>query len=159
MHTTANCYWMTWTFLGFIFQLLIFLVPEIAHVMCVVVKCVFKLWIESSLFFNCWYSWNCSCQMRCQVSEWINSLSHNNNSYEGQICCFCHRTNLSNSSFVYNRTGCDHLRDVFGHMGLSDQDIVALSGGHTLVIFWCALTYDLSHKFFYTCSFTALCSS
>lgn len=30
--------------------------------------------------------------------------------------------------------GSDHLRDVFGHhMGLSDQDIVALSGGHTLV--------------------------
>nr|ACO57439.1 cytosolic ascorbate peroxidase [Elaeis oleifera] len=28
--------------------------------------------------------------------------------------------------------GADHLRDVFGHMGLSDQDIVALSGGHTL---------------------------
>ncbi|XP_021289229.1 L-ascorbate peroxidase 2, cytosolic [Herrania umbratica] len=26
----------------------------------------------------------------------------------------------------------DHLRDVFGHMGLSDKDIVALSGGHTL---------------------------
>ncbi|KAJ6818867.1 L-ascorbate peroxidase, cytosolic [Iris pallida] len=25
--------------------------------------------------------------------------------------------------------GSDHLRDVFGHMGLSDQDIVALSGG------------------------------
>ncbi|KAH7542566.1 hypothetical protein FEM48_Zijuj02G0087600 [Ziziphus jujuba var. spinosa] len=29
--------------------------------------------------------------------------------------------------------GTDHLRTVFGHqMGLSDQDIVALSGGHTL---------------------------
>ncbi|XP_057782725.1 L-ascorbate peroxidase, cytosolic-like [Salvia miltiorrhiza] len=29
--------------------------------------------------------------------------------------------------------GCDHLRDVFvKQMGLSDQDIVALSGGHTL---------------------------
>ncbi|KAL3809438.1 hypothetical protein ACJIZ3_000126 [Penstemon smallii] len=29
--------------------------------------------------------------------------------------------------------GSDHLRDVFGkQMGLSDQDIVALSGGHTL---------------------------
>eukprot|EP01018_Ginkgo_biloba_P024625 Gb_34976 [translate_table: standard] len=28
--------------------------------------------------------------------------------------------------------GVDHLRDVFGHMGLSDQDIVALSGAHTL---------------------------
>ncbi|KAJ6923025.1 hypothetical protein NC652_016615 [Populus alba x Populus x berolinensis] len=28
--------------------------------------------------------------------------------------------------------GSDHLRDVFGHMGLSDTDIVALSGGHTL---------------------------
>ncbi|CAN1249423.1 L-ascorbate peroxidase, cytosolic [Linum perenne] len=26
----------------------------------------------------------------------------------------------------------DHLREVFGTMGLSDQDIVALSGGHTL---------------------------
>lgn len=29
--------------------------------------------------------------------------------------------------------GCDHLRDVFvTHMGLTDKDIVALSGGHTL---------------------------
>ncbi|KAH9671880.1 L-ascorbate peroxidase 2 [Citrus sinensis] len=28
--------------------------------------------------------------------------------------------------------GSDHLRDVFGHMGLSDKDIVVLSGGHTL---------------------------
>ncbi|KAL8480572.1 hypothetical protein ACS0TY_027205 [Phlomoides rotata] len=28
--------------------------------------------------------------------------------------------------------GSDHLRDVFGHMGLSDKDIIALSGGHTL---------------------------
>ncbi|XP_059428614.1 L-ascorbate peroxidase 2, cytosolic-like [Corylus avellana] len=26
----------------------------------------------------------------------------------------------------------DHLRDIFGHMGLSDKDRVALSGGHTL---------------------------
>ncbi|KAH0905018.1 hypothetical protein HID58_044521 [Brassica napus] len=29
--------------------------------------------------------------------------------------------------------GVDHLREVFGRMGLSDKDIVALSGGHTLV--------------------------
>lgn len=30
--------------------------------------------------------------------------------------------------------GNDHLREVFGKtMGLSDTDIVALSGGHTLV--------------------------
>lgn len=28
--------------------------------------------------------------------------------------------------------GVNHLREVFGHMGLSDKDIVALSGGHTL---------------------------
>ncbi|KAM7264113.1 hypothetical protein ACFE04_001796 [Oxalis oulophora] len=28
--------------------------------------------------------------------------------------------------------GSDHLRDVFGHMGLTDKDIVALSGAHTL---------------------------
>ncbi|KAH9735499.1 L-ascorbate peroxidase 2 [Citrus sinensis] len=28
--------------------------------------------------------------------------------------------------------GSDHLRDVFGHMGLSDKEIVVLSGGHTL---------------------------
>jgi len=28
--------------------------------------------------------------------------------------------------------GPDHLRDVFGHMGLSDKEIVALSGAHTL---------------------------
>ncbi|KAK6146971.1 hypothetical protein DH2020_017883 [Rehmannia glutinosa] len=30
------------------------------------------------------------------------------------------------------KKGPDHLREVFGHMGLSDKDIVALSGGHTL---------------------------
>ncbi|XP_042512474.1 L-ascorbate peroxidase 2, cytosolic-like [Macadamia integrifolia] len=28
--------------------------------------------------------------------------------------------------------GADHLRDVFGHMGLGDKEIVALSGAHTL---------------------------
>jgi len=28
--------------------------------------------------------------------------------------------------------GSDHLRDVFGHMGLNDKEIVALSGAHTL---------------------------
>ncbi|XP_027176859.1 L-ascorbate peroxidase, cytosolic [Coffea eugenioides] len=28
--------------------------------------------------------------------------------------------------------GTDHLREVFGHMGLGDKEIVALSGGHTL---------------------------
>lgn len=31
--------------------------------------------------------------------------------------------------------GVPHLKDVFYRMGLSDKDIVALSGGHTLVIF------------------------
>lgn len=31
--------------------------------------------------------------------------------------------------------GVTHLRDIFYRMGLSDKDIVALSGGHTLVIF------------------------
>ena len=29
--------------------------------------------------------------------------------------------------------GAPHLRDIFYRMGLSDKDIVALSGGHTLV--------------------------
>ncbi|CAA0836465.1 L-ascorbate peroxidase 2- cytosolic [Striga hermonthica] len=36
----------------------------------------------------------------------------------------------SHSNIKYS--GPDHLRDVFGHMGLSDNDIVVLSGGHTL---------------------------
>lgn len=31
--------------------------------------------------------------------------------------------------------GASHLRDTFYRMGLSDKDIVALSGGHTLVTF------------------------
>lgn len=30
--------------------------------------------------------------------------------------------------------GPSHLKEVFYRMGLSDKDIVALSGGHTLVI-------------------------
>lgn len=37
------------------------------------------------------------------------------------------------SNFLFMILGTDHLRDVFGHMGLSDKDIVALSGAHTLV--------------------------
>lgn len=31
--------------------------------------------------------------------------------------------------------GASHLKDIFYRMGLSDKDIVALSGGHTLVFF------------------------
>ena len=39
--------------------------------------------------------------------------------------------------------GCDHLRQVFvTQMGLSDKDIVALSGAHTLV---CVQFYSYSH--------------
>lgn len=30
--------------------------------------------------------------------------------------------------------GVSHLRDIFYRMGLTDKDIVALSGAHTLVI-------------------------
>lgn len=33
----------------------------------------------------------------------------------------------------YFSIGAPHLREVFYRMGLSDKDIVALSGGHTLV--------------------------
>lgn len=41
---------------------------------------------------------------------------------------------LKNRAVVFSfSSGSDHLREVFGHMGLSDKDIVALSGGHTLV--------------------------
>nr|POF05143.1 l-ascorbate peroxidase, cytosolic [Quercus suber] len=43
------------------------------------------------------------------------------------------KTELPPEGRMPNATkGSDHLRDVFGHMGLSDKDIVALSGGHTL---------------------------
>uniref|UniRef100_A0A7N2M7V6 L-ascorbate peroxidase n=1 Tax=Quercus lobata TaxID=97700 RepID=A0A7N2M7V6_QUELO len=43
------------------------------------------------------------------------------------------KTELPPEGRLPNATkGSDHLRDVFGHMGLSDKDIVALSGGHTL---------------------------
>ncbi|KAL3750892.1 hypothetical protein ACJRO7_011816 [Eucalyptus globulus] len=45
--------------------------------------------------------------------------------HPGRECCILHDKCLISA-------GSDHLRDVFGHMGLSDQDIVALSGGHTL---------------------------
>lgn len=48
---------------------------------------------------------------------------------------------LLDSKLLYIYSGCDHLRDVFGHMGLTDQDIVALSGGHTLV---CSISFKSS---------------
>ena len=35
-------------------------------------------------------------------------------------------------AYPENQTGPDHLRSVFHRMGLTDQDIVALSGAHTL---------------------------
>lgn len=38
-----------------------------------------------------------------------------------------------NHSESYFSAGPSHLRDVFYRMGLSDKDIVALSGAHTLV--------------------------
>lgn len=41
--------------------------------------------------------------------------------------------NVLNFSLCCSFLGSDHLRDVFGHMGLSDKDIVVLSGAHTLV--------------------------
>lgn len=44
------------------------------------------------------------------------------------------RTSFHDCCYVFC-SGSDHLRDVFYTMGLSDQDIVALSGGHTLVRF------------------------
>lgn len=37
--------------------------------------------------------------------------------------------------------GVQHLRDIFYRMGLSDKDIVALSGGHTLVF----LSSEIEH--------------
>lgn len=39
--------------------------------------------------------------------------------------------------------GPPHLRDVFYRMGLSDKDIVALSGGHTLVFCLMHLHLDI----------------
>ena len=42
---------------------------------------------------------------------------------------------LINFFFLHDFLDASHLRDIFYRMGLSDQDIVALSGGHTLVYF------------------------
>lgn len=52
--------------------------------------------------------------------------------------------------------GVSHLKDVFYRMGLSDKDIVALSGGHTLVnlfFFIDSMTQRISrgNKFFWLC--------
>ena len=61
---------------------------------------------------------------RCQTQYAIN--------YAASISCakkFAHC--ISFTLF----TGASHLRDTFHRMGLDDQDIVALSGGHTLVTF------------------------
>lgn len=45
--------------------------------------------------------------------------------------------------------GSDHLREVFYRMGLSDKDIVALSGAHTLVIiimsYWFSFLMTVKH--------------
>jgi hypothetical protein len=38
----------------------------------------------------------------------------------------------ASSPFPQNHTAAEHLRWVFGRMGLTDQEMVALSGGHTL---------------------------
>jgi hypothetical protein len=37
-----------------------------------------------------------------------------------------------NKPFPQEQTAAEHLRWVFGRMGLTDQEMVALSGGHTL---------------------------
>ncbi|OIV98789.1 hypothetical protein TanjilG_15761 [Lupinus angustifolius] len=52
------------------------------------------------------------------------------------LCCSFMQSWFKISSLALEIIHCcsDHLRDVFGKaMGLSDQDIVALSGGHTIV--------------------------
>lgn len=55
-------------------------------------------------------------------------------SYEHRTYRMLNINRLSSySNFV---VGAKHLRDVFYRMGLSDKDIVALSGGHTLVAFF-----------------------
>jgi L-ascorbate peroxidase len=49
--------------------------------------------------------------------------------------------------------GVSHLRDVFYRMGLTDKDIVALSGAHTLVILLCIYLFttfcDCGKKFLF----------
>lgn len=40
------------------------------------------------------------------------------------------------NNVIVVQTGPSHLRDIFHRMGLSDKDIVALSGAHTLVSFF-----------------------
>lgn len=46
------------------------------------------------------------------------------------VSCWSYTFHFSLVNLV---VGVPHLREVFYRMGLSDKDIVALSGGHTLV--------------------------
>ena len=56
----------------------------------------------------------------------------------------------SKSSIIFHYfLGCDHLREVFYAMGLSDKDIVALSGAHTLVCFISSLASSNHSQSFY----------
>ena len=52
-------------------------------------------------------------------------------------CCYKAKCSVSFSFFRFfvfgTMIGPDHLREVFYRMGFTDRDIVALSGGHTLV--------------------------
>lgn len=65
------------------------------------------------------------------------------------FCCIT-KNNWSTDlvTFFFGVSGSDHLRDVFGTMGLSDQDIVALSGGHTLVCSFLDVSFISSVQLF-----------
>ena len=68
----------------------------------------------------------------------MNNLLHCDRTFYHVLMC-THRTYVekiifSLLFFLFDK-GAKHLRDVFYRMGLSNKDIVALSGGHTLVTF------------------------
>lgn len=55
--------------------------------------------------------------------------------YESEHAAAEHRGDVSNR-LPDGALGAAHIRDVFGRMGFSDQEIVALSGAHNLGE-WC----------------------
>lgn len=66
----------------------------------------------------------------CQVTGKCNKNGYKNRGGGGSCCPVT--AVPPNGRLPDAAQGAEHLRQVFGRMGFSDREIVALSGGHTL---------------------------